>query len=228
MTDILPHAFAAPDVLRWSNPGAFVRSPETIFGESIERRTDGGGKWRAELKGIPLLTESDARLWEALLLNWSLGDTKIIVPRCAGRIVAGFARAVGSVPHSDGTPFSDGSLYGSGVTTTLAASVALRDTEMQVVLPEGGELRGAEPFTLVGPTYGPRLYGVARVLSVTDGVATVKTSPPAREPYDAGAEVDWSRPRCTMRAQLSGSDEWPEFDAAWQAGVSITFEETFR
>lgn len=231
MTDRLPHAFAAPDALQWGDTANWIQGGVTVYGEAQERSTSGGGAWVATCSEIPLLNEDDTRTWEALMLNWSLGDTKVIVPRCAGRIKARFALTGARNTHSDGTPFSDGTLYAGGVFGELAADVALRATTAQIILPPGAALFGSEPFTVSGPTYGDRLYGVARILSVDPdtNTATVRFGKPAREAYPAGTPVDFGDPRCTMRAvMIDSASAWPTFDPAWQANVAMVFRETFR
>ncbi|MBI1682392.1 hypothetical protein [Caulobacter hibisci] len=230
MTDRLPHAFAAPDALRWSDTGGIITGGAPIFGEEQERSANGGGAWVASCSGIRLETEADQRTWEALILGWSMGDTKVVVPRCAGKLKAVFARPLARVTHSDGTPFSDGTLYAGGHFGALAAPLALRDTTAQIILPEGAALLGGEPFTLVGNVYQERLYGVRRVLAVDveTNTYTVLFAKPAREAYPAGAEVDFGDPRCLMRARMADGTAWPEYDPAWHADVSMVFRETFR
>lgn len=229
MTDRLDHAFAAPDVLRWQLVGAFISGGQSVYGETQERRTDGGGAWQATLQNIPILTTAAALGWEALMLRFHLGDTKVIVPRCAGRVKAGFARPHDFVRHSDETPFSDEMPYASALLTgTLSGAIALRATTATIILEPGYELVGGESFTMTGPTYGDRLYGVASVISQAGGIATVRFGPPAREAYAAGTIVDFSDPRCVMVAQLAGGGSWADYDTAWHASPSIVFRETFR
>lgn len=228
MVDRLPHAFAASDALRWGDTANWVSGGATLGGESQERSTNGGGAWVAACSAISLITALDSRIWEALMLNWSLGDTKIIVPRCSN-LKATFAQTGARNTHSDGTPFSDGSLYAGGSFGALAAPVALRDTTAQITLPVGAALLGGEPFTMTGPNRSERLYGVARILAVDvpTNTATVRFAKPAREAYPAGTEVDFGDPRCLMRAQLANGAGWATFDPAWHAQVDMVFRETF-
>lgn len=229
MTDRLDHAFAAPDVLRWGIVGAFISGGQSVYGETQERRTDGGGAWQAALQNIPILTTEAALAWEALLLRFHLGDTKVVVPRCAGRVKAGFTHPHDLATHSDGTPFSDGMPYASALLFgSLSGSIALRATTATIVLEPGYELIGGESFTMTGPIHGERLYGIASIVSQADGVATVRFGPPAREAYTAGTVVDFNDPRCVMRAQLADGADWGDYDTAWQASTSIVFRETWR
>lgn len=229
MTDRLDHAFAAPDVLRWQLGGVFISGGQSVFGETQERRTDGGGAWQATLQSIQIVTTEAALAWEALMLRLHLGDTKLVVPRCAGRVKAAFTTPLGFVTHSDDTPFSDGTPYASALLEgTLGGGVALRATTATIVLEPNYELIGGESFTMTGTKYGERLYGVASVISQADGVAVVRFGPPAREAYPSGTVVDFNDPRCVMRAQLADGSSWADYDAAWHASTSIVFRETFR
>ncbi|MBO9710576.1 MAG: hypothetical protein J7521_20435 [Caulobacter sp.] len=229
MVDRVPHDFASPGVLRWGLVGSFISGGQTIYGETQERRTDGGGAWQASFQSIPILTTADARAWEAMMLRFHLGDTKVIVPRCAGRMKADFSRPAAFVPHSDETPFSDEMPYASALLAgSLSSDISLRATIATIVLEPGYALVGGESFTMTGPKYGDRLYGVASVLSQSGGVATVRFGPPAREAYAAGTVVDFADPRCVMRAQLADGADWGDYDTAWHASTSIVFRETFR
>lgn len=230
MVDRIPHFITSAGVIRWGDTGAFTSGGQSVFGETQERSMTGGGEWEAAFSEIEILTEADARVWEALRLNWSLGDTRVVVPRCAGRARASFVGTAARNTHSDGTSFSDGSLYVGGSYGTLATTVGLRQTEALITLPEGAALTGAEPFTMVGPRHADRLYAVARVLAVDTGTNTytVRFAKPARETYLVGTEVDFGDPRCVMRPLIGEGQGWPEYDTSWNASLSMVFRETFR
>lgn len=230
MTLVLPHEFAASDVISWGLAGSTISGPQNAFGESIDRRTDGGGEWIASLPEIPLLNADSARMWFAYMIRASKGNGKIIVPMCPGRVRAGFVGPLALVPHSDGTLFSDDTAYLSGSEgAVLNGAVANRATQATVTLPAGGELLGAEPFTLVSDVFGPHLYAIDEVLDVDGQNVTFTFGPPARGDHADEAEADFQNPRCIMRpvlAQLDGG--WPSWDVAWQAQVAMVWRETWR
>lgn len=232
MTDILPPCFALRGEMTWELPGAFTSGGQSVFGgETQVRRTDGGGGWRATLNGLLLSSADLQRTWETLWLNWNLGDTKLEVPRQGFRLRAGFV-TYGSVTFGDDTTFDDGTEFegGDGLAVTVGP-IDLRSTTAQILLPAGASLRGAEPFTLVGPTYGARLYGVARILAVAsdpDGdTVTVRFGPPARETYADGIPADFLHPRCTMRAVVSTDGAKPPDTRSRFRTANMVFEETF-
>ena len=233
MTDVFPPCFANRAEMVWDLPGAFTSGGTSVFGgESQVRRMDGGGGWRAMLQNLVLKDAANQKTWQAIWQDIMLGNTKYIVPRPPHRLKASFVSTGGSVPWSDDVPFSDDSEWytGSGL-ATLAAEVELRAVEAQIILPPGAALEGGEPFTIVGPTYGARLYHVARVLDVAadeDGdTVTVRFGPPAREDYAAESEVDFENPRCTMRAVPNSDGAAVNFSRSRFATASIVFEETF-
>lgn len=234
MTLVLPPCFALRGEMTWDNPGAFVSGGQSVFNsEPLTRRTDGGGGWRASIRGLQLNTAALQQTWEALLLRWNLGDTKIVVPRQGFRLRADFAGSLADTAWSDDTPFDDDTLFAGGAGFgVLADGIDLRATELDVILPPGAALRGGEPFTLVGATYGPRLYGVAGVTNVAadpggDRV-TILFGPPAREAYAADADVDFELPRCTMKAVIDTTEgAYPAYGRSRFAVANMTFVETW-
>lgn len=233
MTDTLPPCFANRAEMIWTLPGAFTTGGQSVYGgESQIRRTDGGGGWRAQLQNLVLKDAANQKTWQAFWQDFQLGNTKIIVPRPPHRLRATFATVGDSVPWSDGSPFDDGSGWSTGGgSATLAADIELRDYEAQLLLPAGAALLGGEPFTLVGTSYGPRLYHVARVLNVAadpDGdTVTIRFGPPAREDYASGTEADFLNPRCTMRAVPNSDGGAPLYTRSRFATASMVFEETW-
>lgn len=222
---------------RWRLSGALDSGGTSEDGENQYRRADGGGRWVCESE-IILTSESDVRLYEALLLRWSLGFDIAVVSRIGGPLMLGFAEEGGTVlvPFSDGSTFSDGSMFesGSAGSSVLVDAVTKGATSYRVRI-EGAPraLEGGEPFTLVGTTYKERLYGVAGVLNqVADGAGTIYTilaAPPLRENYSAGLVADYDNPRVVMRPDLTDSSVWPKYKDVFRgARVPISFTETRR
>lgn len=205
-----------------------MQGGDPLFGIGDQSETAGGGAWVARMDSVRLNTDDKTRTWEALRLGWSLGDRRVVVPYCAGHLVARWARQGFHAAFSDGATFSDGTLFVSGPGMGLLAEpVALRATTAKILLPLGAGLVGGEPFTLVGPTAGERKYGVARVLDIdTDlNLYTVLFAKPARELYEAGAEVDFHDPRCLMLAQMGDGAGAPTYGGSWSTTASMTFVE---
>lgn len=233
MTDVLPPCFALRAEMVWTLPGAFTTGGQSVYGgETQVRRTDGGGGWRATLQNLVLKDAANQKTWQAIWQDIMLGNTKYVVPRPPHRLKATFSGTGETVPWSDDVPFSDDTEWSTGDGFgSLAVALELRATEAQILLPPGAALEGGEPFTLVGTTYGARLYHVARVLAVAEDDAgdtvAVRFGPPAREDYNSGTEVDFENPRCTMRAVPGADGSSPMFTRSRFAMASMTFEETW-
>jgi len=222
---------------QWRLSGALDSGGTTEDGENQYRRADGGGRWVYE-SSIILTTDSEVRLYESLLLRWSLGYDIAIVSRIGGPLMLGFVTSGETilVPFSDGSTFSDGTLFeGSEVGTAFLVDDAASGATSYRVQIEGAPrtLQGGEPFTMTGDKYRDRLYGVASVLSEeAAGEATIYTilaAPPLREPYAAGTEVDFDNPRVVMRPNLTDPGVWPSYkDVFRNARVPVSWTETKR
>jgi len=230
MTDHITPSLLRYSSVRWRLGGSIHGGGESVFGESQTRRSDGGGRWFAELGSIQINTDAHAQLVEALLLDWNNGNDKVLLHRRAAPLIVGGGSLV---PFSDGATFSDGSSLVSGqVNAEFAASAAKRATTLSVRVWGARAFMGGEPFTVIHPTMEDRLYGTARVLSsVADGEATVyslRISPPLREAVTSGDQIDFNKPRCTMRLDMSGDEPWPTYEPGWLSRINLRFSETFR
>jgi hypothetical protein len=222
---------------RWRLSGALDSGGTAEDGENQTRRADGGGKWVMEGE-IIMASDQQIRLYEALLLGWSLGDTRCVVSRIGGPLMISSATdgQVTLVPFSDGSTFSDGTMFQSGSAGSgVLVDAADRGDVNYRLRVEGANrmLEGGEPFTLIGSTYLERLYGVARITNIqADGAAiiyTVLAAPPLRDPYPAGLVVDFGNPRCFMRADIDSSEAWPTYqDVFVGARIPVSFTETRR
>jgi hypothetical protein len=222
---------------RWRLSGALDSGGTSEEGETQYRRADGGGRWVCESE-IILTTENEVRLYETLLLRWSLGFDIAIVSRIGGPLLLGFVEggSTALVPFSDGSTFSDGSMFLSGGAggAILVDAVTKGSTSYRVRV-EGAPraLMGGEPFTMTGPVYQERLHGNAGILSqVADGggiIYTILAAPPLREDYPAGTLVDFDNPRVVMRPDINNPDVWPSYRSVFRgARIPVSWTETRR
>lgn len=225
---VWPRALMAPETEGWRRRGVTVSPGMGASGISRRSRTDGGGLWVCEMTAIELWTPQQLHLAAAMELQLEVGITPIIVPRFAHHLapLPEGATLNPTSPHSDGTPFSDGSLYvGQGIEATTAASAALRATTLQITLTAIAALLGGEPFSIVHPTKGKRLYGIASIQAIEDGVATVTIKPPLREATPAGTNLDFDDPGCVMT--LANEDWLSPLDASHEQTAAPVFVEYF-
>jgi len=159
-------------------------------------RTDGGGFITAEFSNGETWERRDTLAARAILDAMDGGAVPVVVHFCDRLHQPGGEMA--RVPHSDGTPFSDDTLYrSSGAQASLVADAAMRATAIRLTIVAERPLIGGEMFTIVHPSWGERAY---RVIGIDGDMVQIR--PPLRESAQAGTSVDFDDPRCRMR--LSG------------------------
>lgn len=171
-----------------------------LSGEEDTIQIDGGGRWFAEFANGPLLEREHTLAWRAITALLEEGATQIIVPFCDP-----LHQPYGNehdAPHSDGTPFSDDTIYsGGGPVASMAAAAALRATTLNLAITLAQPLIGGEHLSIEHPTKGWRAYRVVTIPEQTETTATVTVRPPLREAVTAGEVVDFANPRCLMVQQ---------------------------
>jgi len=182
-------------------------------------RTDGGGFIVAEFSNGETWERQYTLAWRAITEAMDGGANPVIVHFC-DRLHQPVGDRV-DVPHSDDTPFSDGSLYqSSGASGATLAPAALRATTLRMAIVSQLPLIAGEWFTVVHPNWGERAY---RVINI-DG-DTIQFRPPLREAIDTGTYLDFDDPRCRMR--LSGAPSNPTNIGRFQT-VTARFVEDMR
>ncbi len=201
----------------------------SVGGQVRMSRTDGGGLWVCEAGEIDLFGRSTIKTARALEAQMDGGCTPIVVPAFEYPFQPRVDDTVSvGVGHSDGSTFSDGSLYASrAMEAVLAEAAALRATRLIVMPIRLGPLEGGERFTIDHPTRGPRLYTIATVAAPDEaGAVEITIRPPLREAASAGADVDFDHPRCVMR--LANPNEWlSALDALHEMTATPVWVEAF-
>lgn len=185
--------------------------------------TDGGGSWYADLGNADQYTRNRVMAWRAFKSAIRYGADPFIFPVCDRRHQPTIT--IPAVPHSDGTSFSDDTLYlGADGDAELTADAALRATQITISMALARRLIGGERFTIRHPTMRERCYQVGKLSELTDTTATVQFHPPLREAATAGTKIDFQNPRCVMR--LDGAMRAPLAGPRWATG-SARFVEDF-
>jgi hypothetical protein len=197
-----------------ATPGVSAKSVATFV------RSDGGGFWSCvmsdvALSGGPGLVGRDRQkistlLWRAVRQLCDGGVNAIVVPRNDALFIPfprGLTRGGGLVPHSDAAPFGDGSeYYQSTIDIKSDGAAALRATTMTISLNVSSTLQGGEAFSILHPAMGWRMYEIAAVEHSDDETtAMISFLPPLREAIGDATELEFERPRCTMRLAQPGS-----------------------
>ncbi|KQX18427.1 MULTISPECIES: hypothetical protein [unclassified Sphingomonas] len=183
--------------------------------------TDGGGSWSADLGSADLYTRDRVMLWRAFKSALHGGIDPFVFPACDARHQPRAPSVL--VPHSDGSPFSDATLY-SGADGALTAGAALRATQIAISHSLAEPLIGGERFTIVHATMKDRCYQIGRILAQDSTSATIQFHPPLREATEADTSIDFTNPRCVMH--LDGAMRAPLAGPRWATG-SVRFVEDF-
>lgn len=187
------------DEIDWRPIGGSLNSvgidgiPQTI-------NISGGPYWRLRLNGITLVGENEILTARAIQADLDNGATVYEVPayECWFRPVPdGYIG--GAVPHSDGTPFSDDTLYlGAPVDATVSTAIARRSGLFYANI-TSGQIKGGEHFSVDHPNQGRRMYRVVRLESGNGtGSCSFKIRPLLREALSGGEVIDFNRPSCLM------------------------------
>lgn len=225
MTDILvwPHDLLIPAECR-PNLVPFTRTGgRSLGGVKPSVRTD-VGFWTIDYAAILLHSRAQLRTWEAIkdLLGGSSGRIAIPIwtyrtaPHVSGDGVS--YQAAPTVPHDDGTSFSDGSLYEQssisivtvGVTAIGATKITLR------IINAGDDLSG------VFFSYQHALYRTGQVIEVEGDVWTVRISPSIVAPIPDGADLEFDLPTCLCNLDDDrGMDNGFNIDGNERVGVAF-------
>ncbi|BCH32642.1 hypothetical protein MesoLjLc_45720 [Mesorhizobium sp. L-8-10] len=186
-------------VLPVQNPGfnmapRTLAAPPSVSGKAQVVATD-AGIWKVTFGQVVVNNRQRVLAWRAIdnLLEGRLG--KILVPFCrAYQPVPTNDGLLEAVPHSDDTPFSDGTEYqGVAMSVRLSGAVAARAVSASITA-DGGTIEPGQHFSI-----GERLYRVRTIVYHTTTTATITFRPPLREAAGAGAEMDFDDPVCRMR-----------------------------
>ena len=179
------------------NVVAFSRSGGVTLG-GIQRvtRTD-LGFWSIGYKGVSLYNPRNRQTWNAIRnhAGGMAGMFAVPVPSfdsapwpegaVNGRILTS---------HSDGTPFSDGTLYSqSAIGVTLAVAAAIGDTEVSLRIGSG-----ITDLTGVRFSREHALYETGFPTSIVDDVVTVPIAPAIRVAIPADADLEFGMPTCLV------------------------------
>lgn len=192
-----------PEDQRWSPmSGSVVEGGRTFSNKPLVSNWNAGGFWTATYKNVLVYGREAILVAQALEVLLQGGSEPIAIPRRPGPQAPG-GGIIEYVPHSDGTPFSDGTLYASGDGRARVAIDAPRNATTLVIDWFGSDpLIGGEDFS-VETDAGPMMMRIGMFLAsepITNGTRhTVYVAPPIGQPIAAGAEVNFQDPHCTMR-----------------------------
>lgn len=195
---VLRPAAIEPNVVAFSRSGG-----RTLGGLERVTRTDRGW-WSIAYRGVTLGNPRQRRLWNAVAEHcggmagllavpvWSYDSVPWPDGTVQGRLLA---------PHSDGTSFSDHSLYGqSPIGVQMVADAAIGATSVSLRIGHGVDDLAGVRFS-----YQHALYRTGFPTAVSGNVWTVPISPAVRAPIPADADLEFGLPTCLVR--LAGDRE---------------------
>lgn len=193
-----------PSSLLWTIQEAATSEP-TVNGRPFVTLINGGAGWRCEM--TVSLVDADLnqlRAARALVSKARGGLTSFIVPSLDIGLRAYAMGAPETAPHSDETPFSDDTEYGSdAIRVFLAEDAGDGAAQITVRAEVAGTLISSE-FSYTHATMGRRMYLVEGVTATGNpNEYVLDINPPWREAADAmtdGEEtrLDFDNPGCTM------------------------------
>ena len=213
--------------------GSEVDGGTSLAGISETVAIDGGGYWQADYSNANFGGRGGRRnetlAWRAANAGMA-GGQQVVVRFCDL-----WHQPVGpriTVPHSDGSPFSDSSEYvSSGADASVAAVVngqsgGLNATIIDVTIASEKPLIGGERFTYIGANgWADRCAEIVSVTDNGDGTFRIQLQPPIRGGIAVGDALDFDNPRCVMRRTSQPTNA---LNMGLFSSASITFVEDMR
>ncbi|WP_428673717.1 hypothetical protein [Reyranella sp.] len=175
------------------DPVAFTRKGgRSLAGLQLATTTD-RGYWAAAYKGVALSGKQQRRQWN--LTRQRLGGMAGVIAIPAWSFdsapwLPGTVRGKFLTPHSDGSPFSDGSLYSqAGIVVELVNAAEIGDTSVTLRLVYGIDDLGGVRFS-----HDHALYETGMVTDVDGDEWTVDVFPDVRAPIPAGVQLEFDMP----------------------------------
>lgn len=172
-----------------------LAGPASVSGKTQVVSSD-AGIWKVTFSGIVIRDRQSVLAHRAISTILEGRLVPILIPLCRGYQPipqeADEYNLYDTIPHSDETPFSDGSEYQSSViSVTSSGTTPVRAVSMVVDVDLAGDIQPGQHFSI-----GERLY---RVRSFDPDTGELTFRPPLREAVEDGAELNFDDPVCRMR-----------------------------
>lgn len=193
---VWPHCVLRPQHVA-VNPVPFTRSGgPTLGGITPSYRTDLGW-WSIDYVNVVIQNRNRAQwqTWNAIRQKLGGRSGLVAVPvrvSLSAPYVSGAFEPMPETAHSDGTTFSDGSVYVQGAISVKsygATAIGATTIRLRIIKADAN---------LVGVrfSYNHALYETGPVINVSGNVWEVPISPAVRELIPDGADLNFDRPTC--------------------------------
>lgn len=190
--DVLEPAESQCTIVPFSRSGG-----ASLGGVTPAVRTDLGW-WTIDLTDISLRFPEQRRCFDAIGVYLGGRSGLIAVPAWSidtAPYASGCYEERTEVPHSDGSPFSDGSLYvQDAISVVTVGATAIGATVIKLKI-----INAAQDLSGVRFSYRHALYQTGRVEEVDGDTWTVRISPSVRAAIPDGADLNFDRPTCLCR-----------------------------
>ena len=194
MTTLWPIHVLRPQNVAFDPAPRTLAGPASVSGATQVVSSD-AGVWKATFGNVIIRNRQHVLAFRALgvLLEGRLNP--VLVPRCGDYQPVPSGGWGEGVPHSDGTPFSDTSLYhGTAIGVVAANAAPARAMSIDVTIANAGLIQAGQDFSI-----GERMYRIKRADYSSSTTATLKFWPVLREAVPAGAVLNFDSPVCRMR-----------------------------
>ncbi|NTA58104.1 hypothetical protein G6L32_05565 [Agrobacterium tumefaciens] len=196
--DTLTPLACYPNIVPFSRSGG-----RSLGGLETSVRTD-LGFWSVELSDIPMSSVEQRRSWLAIRKALAGRSGLIAVPVWSQDVapyVSGKFEPEALTPHSDASPFSDGTEYVQGAISVRSVGVTgIGQTVIKLRV-----MHGALDLAGVRFSFEHALYETGPLIDVTEDIVTVPISPTVRATIPDDAELEFDRPTCLCH--LSSDDQ---------------------
>jgi len=181
------------------NPVAFTRSGgKSLGGLSRNTRTDRGW-WSIAYRGVALTNPSQRRSWNMMRQQFGGMAGSVAVPVWSHDLAewpAGASNGELLSPHSDGSPFSDGSLYSQRIPidVEMVSLAEIGDTSVTLRL-----VYGINSLSGIRFSYNHALYETGMPTLISGDEWTLPIFPAIRADIPAGAELEVAMPTCLVK-----------------------------
>lgn len=202
--DILTFPYAVLPIrsFRADIVGSVISGGITQAGQQQVVNATGGGLWALVLEFNRWSRPEQIRSWRSIQYGQQGGVVPVNIAICDLRqapLPTGYRPGSGLVPHSDGSPFSDRTLYSTpSIAAWLVTPIVARGTKATVQMGPGSVIKGGEFFSLQNQDGTSELKVVTGVRDVIGG-QEITFLPPCRRAHDAGEPVNFDHPTGTFR-----------------------------